>query len=116
VKPPILLVDDDVEICHFLQVLLELEGFETRVATTAAQAMAGLSGSRAVLLDLAMPDVDGLELCRQMRSTGFAGPILIISARPGADLPRKADEAGASGFVRKPFENAELITRLRALL
>jgi DNA-binding response OmpR family regulator len=78
--------------------------------------MAGLEGSRAVLLDIAMPDVDGLELCRRMRSNGYPGPILIISARPGADLPRKADEAGASGFVRKPFDNAELISRLRALL
>lgn len=115
-KPRLLLVDDDAEICHFLQVLLELEGYETRTATTAAQALAGLEGSRAVLLDIAMPDVDGLELCRRMRSTGFAGPILIVSARPGVDLPRKADEAGASGFVRKPFDNAELVSRLKALL
>ena len=115
-KQRILLVDDDAEICQFLQVLLELEGFETRVATTATRALADLEGCGAVLLDISMPEVDGLELCRRMRAAGFAGPILIVSARPGADLPRKADEAGASGFVRKPFDNAELVSRLRALL
>ncbi len=116
-RPRILLVDDDVEICQFLQVLLELEGFETRTAKTADQALAALDeGARAVLLDIAMPDVDGLELCQRMRTAGFTGPILIVSARPGADLPRKASEAGASGFVRKPFDNAELVSRLKALL
>lgn len=115
-KQRILLVDDDAEICQFLQVLLELEGFETRIATTASQALGELEGARAVVLDITMPDVDGLELCRRMRSAGFSGPILIVSARAGADLPRKADEAGASGFVRKPFDNAELVSRLRALL
>jgi len=111
----VLLVDDDAEICQFLETLLGLEGFETRVATSAAQAMAALPGAEVVLLDVAMPDVDGLELCRRMRTAGFRGPILVVSARPGPDLPRKAAEAGASGFVRKPFDNAELVGRLRAL-
>jgi len=116
-RPRILLVDDDAEICQFLQVLLELEGFETLTAKTAEQALTALDdGARAVLLDIAMPEVDGLELCRRIRSAGFAGPILIVSARPGADLPRKASEAGASGFVRKPFDNAELVSRLKTLL
>ncbi len=115
-RPRILLVDDDPEICQFLEVLLQLEGYDTRIAITAAEAMAGFSDAQAVLLDIAMPDVDGLEICRRMRAGGFSGPILIVSARPGADLPRKADQAGASGFVRKPFENVELVSRLRALL
>ena len=114
--PQILLVDDDAEICEFLSTLLELEGMRTRVAHTATAALEELPGSDAVLLDVAMPDVDGLELCRRMRRAGFAGPVLVISARPGPELPRKAAEAGASGFVRKPFENAELVARIRALL
>ncbi len=112
----ILLVDDDAEICQFLETLLELEGLQTRTAPTAAEAMARLPEASAVLLDVAMPDVDGLELCRRMRAAGFAGPILVVSARPGPDLPRKAAEAGASGFVRKPFDNAELVERIRSLL
>ncbi len=112
----VLLVDDDVEICQFLVTLLELEGLQTRVAHTAEAALAGLPGCDAVLLDVAMPGIDGLELCRRMRRSGFAGPILVVSARPGPDLPRKAAEAGANGFVRKPFDNAELVARIRGML
>jgi DNA-binding response OmpR family regulator len=112
----VLLVDDDAEICQFMETLLGLEGFETRVASTAADALSALPEADVVLLDIAMPGIDGLELCRRMRAAGFRGPILVVSARPGPDLPRKAAEAGASGFVRKPFDNAELVNRLRALV
>jgi DNA-binding response OmpR family regulator len=112
----VLLVDDDAEICQFLETLLGLEGFETRVALTAADALAELREVQLVLLDVAMPAIDGLELCRRIRSAGFRGPVLVVSARPGPELPRKALEAGASGFVRKPFDNAELVGRIRSLL
>ncbi len=112
----VLLVDDDAEICEFLETLLELEGIETRVAPTADEALAALPGAAAVLLDVAMPDVDGLELCRRMRAAGFRGPVLVVSARAGPDLPRKAAEAGANGFVRKPFDNAELVAKIRDML
>lgn len=114
--PRILLVDDDAEICEFLATLLELEGMEPAVALTADAALAQLGEASAVLVDVAMPNVDGLELCRRMRAAGYRGPILVVSARPGPDLPHKAAQAGANGFVRKPFENAELVARLRALL
>jgi DNA-binding response OmpR family regulator len=116
VAPRILLVDDDAEICEFLATLLELEGMEPVVALTAEAALAQVGDAAAVLLDVAMPDLDGLELCRRMRSAGHRGPILVVSARPGPNLPIQAEQAGANGFVRKPFENAELIARLRALL
>lgn len=115
-KATILLVDDDAEICEFLVTLLELEGMLTKVAHTAQEALAGLSNTSAVLVDVAMPGVDGLELCRRMRAQGYTRPILVVSARPGPDLPRKAEEAGANGFVRKPFDNAELLSRIRAML
>jgi DNA-binding response OmpR family regulator len=111
--PRVLLVDDDAEICTFLATLLELEGMAPAVASGADEALAALPDAAAVLVDIAMPGVDGLELCRRMRRMGFAGPILVVSARPGPDLPRKALEAGANGFVRKPFDNAELLARLR---
>ena len=84
----VLLVDDDREICEFLVTLLELEGLETRVAHSAAAAMVSLASVDLVLLDVAMPDVDGLEVCRRMRQSGFSGPVLVVSARPGPDLPR----------------------------
>lgn len=114
--PRVLLVDDDAEICEFLATLLELEGMEPALALTPEDALARAAEAAAVLVDVAMPRVDGLELCRRLRSSGYAGPILVVSARPGPDLPRQALEAGADGFVRKPFENADLLARLRALL
>jgi DNA-binding response OmpR family regulator len=114
--PRVLLVDDDAEICTFLSTLLELEGMTPIVAQDAPAACAEVAGVAAVLVDVAMPDVDGLALCRRMRASGFRGPILVVSARPGPDLPRLALEAGADGFVRKPFENVELVAQLRALI
>jgi DNA-binding response OmpR family regulator len=111
--PAILLVDDDAEICQFLSTLLELEGFAPRIATRPEQAMELVPGAAAILIDLAMPEVDGFELCRRIRATGFARPIVIVSARPGADLPDKAAAAGADEFVRKPFDNADLVARVR---
>lgn len=114
--PRVLLVDDDADICQFLATLLELEGMEPRVASSPADALAAVAEASAVLVDVAMPGMDGLELCRRMRRAGFAGPILVVSARPGADLPARSTAAGATGFVRKPFDNAELVARLRALL
>ncbi len=115
-SPRVLLVDDDAEICEFLATLLELEGMAPEIATTAPEALAALPRANAVLLDVAMPDVDGLELCRRIRAAGFRGPVLVVSARPGPGLPRKALEAGADDFVRKPFDNAELVGRIRGLL
>jgi DNA-binding response OmpR family regulator len=112
-RPAILLVDDDAEICQFLATLLELEGFDPRIATRPEQALGALAGAAAILIDLAMPEVDGFELCRRIRATGFAQPIVIVSARPGADLPAKATAAGADEFVRKPFDNADLVARVR---
>jgi DNA-binding response OmpR family regulator len=114
--PRVLVVDDDPDICEFLSILLATEGLESITAASAEGALAAASGAAAVLLDIAMPGVDGLELCRRMRATGFAGPIVIVSARPAPDLPRRASEAGADAFVRKPFENSELVGLLRRVL
>lgn len=112
-SPAILLVDDDAEICQFLATLLELEGFLPRIATRPEDALAMVDGTAAILIDLAMPEVDGFELCRRVRASGYARPIVMVSARPGADLPAKAAAAGADEFVRKPFDNADLVARVR---
>ena len=111
----VLLVDDDPEICQFVAMLLELEGFNPVAATRAEDALALAAAERpvAVLLDVAMPEVDGLELCRRLRAAGVAAPILVVSARPGQEMHRRALEAGADEFIRKPFDNAELVSRLR---
>ncbi len=113
--PQVLLVDDDQEICDFLSMLLELEGFSPVAVTRAAEAFerATQAPPAALLVDVAMPDVDGFELCRRLRAAGVACPILVVSARPGQVLHQRATEAGADEFIRKPFDNAELLARLR---
>ena len=110
----VLLVDDDPEICDFLAILIGLEGMTPMVVTRPEDALEACAsdGVVAILMDIAMPGLDGLELCRRIRATGNKVPILIVSARPGIDIPRKAAQAGANEFIRKPFENAELISRL----
>ncbi|GAC1299735.1 MAG: hypothetical protein NVSMB23_30710 [Myxococcales bacterium] len=68
-----------------------------------------------LLLDIAMPDRDGLDLCRELKKdAGFRRiPVFVVSARPGKDVVDRAIAAGAEQFIRKPFENHELVGRIR---
>jgi CheY-like chemotaxis protein len=116
----VLVVDDDPEIVTFLATLLELEGIESQVATSAAAAMEQLEHGlpNLVLLDIAMPDRDGLDLCRELKKDPRTRdlPVFVVSARPGKDVVERALAAGAEEFIRKPFENQELIARIRERL
>jgi CheY-like chemotaxis protein len=116
----VLVVDDDPEIVTFLSTLLELEGIESSVATSAAAALEQLQQGRPdlVLLDIAMPDRDGIDLCKELKSDPRLAevPVFVVSARPGKDVVDRALAAGAEEFIRKPFENAELISRIRIRL
>jgi CheY-like chemotaxis protein len=116
----VLVVDDDPEIVTFLSTLLELEGIESSVATSAAAALEQLQQTRPdlVLLDIAMPDRDGIDLCKELKSDPRTAevPVFVVSARPGKDVVERALAAGAEEFIRKPFENAELISRIRVRL
>jgi CheY-like chemotaxis protein len=118
----VLVVDDDPEIVTFLATLLELEGIESQVATSAAAALAMLDRGgpppQLVLLDIAMPDRDGLDLCRALKKDPRTRdvPVFVVSARPGKDVVERALAAGAEEFIRKPFENHELIARIRGRL
>ncbi len=115
--PRVLLVDDDAQICAFLSMLLQLEGFSTVVAETADRALSHLSKEDfdLILLDIAMPDLDGIELCRRIKGDPRTRevPVVIVSARPGEEVIRRAKAAGADDFIRKPFENDELIAQIR---
>src|SRR5256884_9910153 len=120
--PPskVLVVDDDPEIVTFLATLLELEGIESTVATSAAAAMEKLEHGlpNLVLLDIAMPDRDGLDLCRALKKDPRTRdlPVFVVSARPGKDVVERALAAGAEEVIRQPFENQELIERIRVRL
>ena len=114
----VLVVDDDPEIVTFLATLLELEGIESQVATSAAAAVSLLERGEVpqlVLLDIAMPDRDGLDLCRALKKDPRTRevPVFVVSARPGKDVVERALAAGAEEFIRKPFENQDLIARIR---
>ena len=113
----VLVVDDDPEIVTFLATLLELEGIESQVATSATAALGILQHAlpNLVLLDIAMPDRDGLDLCRALKKDPRTRevPVFVVSARPGRDVVERALAAGAEEFIRKPFENTELIARIR---
>ena len=116
----VLIVDDDTEILTFLSTLLELEGIEPLVATSAKAAVRMLSEVRhappdLLLLDIAMPERDGLDLCRALKKdAALSGiPVFVVSARPGRDVAERALAAGAEQFIRKPFENGELIAAIR---
>ena len=120
VRARVLVVDDDPEIVTFLATLLELEGIESQVATSAAAALEQLEHGlpNLVLLDIAMPDRDGLDLCRALKKDPRTSnlPVFVVSARPGKDVVERALAAGAEQFIRKPFENQELIARIRERL
>ncbi len=116
----VLVVDDDPEVLEFIDVLLGVEGFSTLRAHGGEEALDYLSGGGIdlVLLDIAMPGVDGLELCRRIKGDAQTSgiPVVVLSARPGEVAASEAQEAGADDFLRKPFDNDELLGVVRSKL
>ena len=113
----ILVVDDDPMVATTVQRVLRPEGYEVDVALGGAEALEQARAHRPdlVVLDLMMPGIDGLEVCRQLRASGSL-PILMLTARSGtADRVRGLD-TGADDYLVKPFAYAELLARVRALL
>lgn len=113
----VLVVEDDDGIARPLQAALEGQGYTVTRVATGREALAKAGQVDAVVLDLGLPDLDGLEVCRRLRRDGPADlPILMLTARAGEmDLVVGLD-AGADDYVAKPFRLAELLARLRALL
>jgi two-component system, OmpR family, response regulator RegX3 len=113
----VLLVEDDIDIAAPLVRGLEREGFQVTHSLTGEGALAAGDGPDApdvVLLDLGLPDIDGFEVCRRMRS-GSAVPIIVVTAR-GDEVDRVVGlEIGADDYVVKPFGFRELVARIRAV-
>jgi two-component system response regulator MprA len=115
----ILVVDDEPAVRDSLRRALELEGYEVELAADGEQALERLaldSQPEAVILDILMPGIDGLEVCRRLRQSGSTLPVLMLTARAEVDSRVAGLDAGADDYLPKPFALAELLARLRALL
>src|SRR5215211_1469898 len=106
----VLVVEDDLDIAGVLRRSLDKEGYDVRVAGDGEAALdqAAVFEPDAVVLDLGLPKVDGVEVCRRLRADGDV-PILVLTARDALD-------SGADDYLVKPFEREELLARMRALL
>ncbi len=114
----ILVVDDDRAIRESLDRLLGMEGHRVVVASDGAAALDALKGRSVdlLVLDLMMPTIDGLTLCRLLRSEGNRMPILMLTARTETSDRVAGLDAGADDYLPKPFDPEELLARVRALL
>jgi len=117
----ILVVDDERAVRESLRRALELEGYEIELAEDGGAALAVLEREEdslpdAVILDVLMPGVDGLEVCRRLRRSGMRVPVLMLTARDEVENRVAGLDAGADDYVTKPFALEELLARVRALL
>jgi two-component system response regulator MprA len=114
----VLVVDDEPAVRRALERALALERYEVALAGDGEQALDVLASGAvdAVVLDVAMPRLDGLEVCRRMRQAGDRTPILMLTARDAIDDRVSGLDAGADDYLVKPFALRELRARLRALL
>jgi len=117
-SPLVLLVDDDAGIRRSVAAGLELEGFRVLAASggRAGLAAAGSQRPDVILLDLAMPDLSGLDVLRELRGGGDDVPVCVLSARDEVEDRVRGLEAGADDYVVKPFALEEVAARLHALL
>jgi DNA-binding response OmpR family regulator len=116
-SPRVLVVEDDRDIADVLRRSLDLDGYEVRLAGDgeAALAEADVFERDAVILDLGLPKLDGVEVCRRLRLDGDV-PILMLDARDGVEDRVSGLDSGADDYLVKPFERRELLARVRALL
>jgi two-component system, OmpR family, response regulator MprA len=115
----ILVVDDERAVRESLRRALELEGYEVELAGDGREALDRLENEPqpdALVLDVLMPEVDGLEVCARLRREGSRLPVLMLTARAEVENRVEGLDAGADDYVTKPFALEELLARLRALL
>jgi len=115
--PIALVIDDEPQIRRLLRVTLEANGYRVFDAATGSDGIAQAAQRRpdAVLLDLGLPDLEGLEVLKRLREWSRV-PVIILSVRDREDDKVAALDAGADDYVTKPFNSAELLARLRAVL
>ena len=118
VEPAILVVDDDASIRRMLDRTLSAEGYVVAAAADGGAALAAVEQAvpDLVVLDVAMPGLDGLAVCRRLRAKGLAVPVLLLTARDAVQDRVAGLDAGADDYLMKPFATEELLARVRALL
>jgi two-component system, OmpR family, response regulator MprA len=116
--PSVMVVDDEPGVRAALERALRIERYDVRLAGDGAEALALLADGSpdAIVLDVAMPEIDGLEVCRRLRAAGDRTPVLMLTARDAVDDRVAGLDAGADDYLVKPFALRELQARLRALL
>ena len=114
-KPVALIIDDEVQIRRLLRVVLEGENYQVHEAETGQKGLMEIASRRPaiILLDLGLPDLDGLEVLKRLREWSEA-PVLVLSVRDDEAEKVAALDAGAEDYVTKPFSTPELLARLRA--
>jgi two-component system response regulator MprA len=114
----LLVVDDDPAVREALALVLDLNGFDVTTAVDGRDAIRMLAADSpdALVLDVLMPGLDGLEVCRRLRAAGNRTPVLMLTARSEVSERVEGLEAGADDYLAKPFAREELVARLRALL
>ncbi len=117
IKPNILIVDDELQIRKILSLTLESNGYKVTMAENAEQALIAAATSHAnlVILDLGLPDRDGLSLLKELR-TWLTVPIIILSVRNSEEDIVTALDSGADDYITKPFNTSELLARIRVCL
>jgi two-component system response regulator MprA len=117
-KAQVLIVDDDPELLHFLNEEFTSDTVTCTCSKTGASALTLLRQQRfdLVVLDWTLPDFDGLEICRRLRSSGNTTPVLMLTAHDDLDARVQALDYGADDYLSKPFELRELHARVRARL
>src|SRR3954468_9619171 len=114
----VLIVDDEPAVRAALDRALRLDGYEVALAADGREALDRVADVRhdAIVLDVAMPGIDGLQVCRRLRDAGDRTPVLMLTARDAVDDRVAGLDAGADDYLVKPFALRELKARLRALL
>jgi excisionase family DNA binding protein len=116
--PLVLVVDDDARLREFMRVNLEMEGYSVREASSAEEALTAIEDQapELVLLDVVMPGVDGWQMLQRMQERHGSIPVIMFSGQVDARSAANAEQAGARGFVGKPFDPQQLIERAKQLV
>ncbi len=117
-ETPVLVVDDEPPIRRLLRTSLSANGFHVLEAANGRDGLAAIEAQKPeiIVLDLGLPDIDGLDIIRTLRAGGNRTPIIVLSSRGEERIKVEALDAGADDYVTKPFGIAELIARIRAAL